>query len=178
MTFNLNIDKLFANLRKLVPIILAIGIVAGLILFLPSSVVQKLHLGDIPENWLAIIGIIFLLSVFLIIIIVSHCIIAIASKKAKIILKIFQMKRSFASLDPMQKSIIRKLLQSGEKYIVLEIADGNADYLIAKGFIYRPDQPAILGWKDGEGDVLCAKYLAQPWLLTAYNKSPDYFLKG
>lgn len=176
MTFNFNIDKLFTNLRKLLPIFLATGSVAGLILFLPSSAVQKLHLEDIPENWLAPIGIIFLLCVFLIIIIISHFIISIVSKRAKTILKLLKMKASFTSLNPIQKNIIRELLLSREKYIVLEITDGNAGFLTAKGFIYRPNQPAILGWNDG--DILCAKYLAQPWLLTAYNKDPAFFLKA
>lgn len=175
MTFNLSLDKLFGNLRKLGPIILAIGIVSGLILFLPESAIKKLHLEAIPENWFAPIGIIFLVSVFLIIIIVSQLIISGITKRLSYTINLRALKKSFNTLSPIQKHIIRELLLSDEKYVILEITDGNASFLTEKGYIWRPAQPVILGRHDRNS--IRTKFLAQPWLLSAYNKDPDYFLR-
>lgn len=173
MTFNLSVDKIFDNLRKLSPIVLAMGIVTGAILFLPYEILEKIHMENIPENWLTCIGFIFLLSIFLTIIIVCQLVVSWAKKELTYVFKSHKLKQSFKSLSPTQKSIIQELLHSEDKLVILKMTDGNAAYLIKMGFIQMPKQPVILDRHDR--NIIWCRYLAQPWLLTAYNRDPNYF---
>lgn len=176
MTFNLSIDKIFNNLRKLTPVFLAVGIVTGSVLFLPYDILEKLHISNIPENRLALIGLIFLMSIFLMVIIVCQSIISWIGEKLKYTLMFRNLKRGFHSLSLTQKRIIQELLLNEEKYVILKTTDGNAVYLTEKGYIWRPQQAAML--VDHDRYSICCKYMAQPWLLSAYNKDPDFFFKN
>lgn len=175
MTFNLSVDKIFDNLRKLGPIVLAMSIVTGSILFLPYEILEKIYMENIPEIWLTRIGFIFLVSIFLTFIIVLQLIVLWAREGLTYVFKSHKLKQSFKSLSPIQKGIIRELLHSEDKVIILKMTDGNARYLINMGFLQMPRQTMVFAHHD-QGAILC-RYLAQPWLLSAYNKDPKYFFE-
>lgn len=59
-------EKLFDNFKKITPALVASAIFTGLLIFLPTSILRRMNLDVLPEFWNRIIGIIFLLSVTLI----------------------------------------------------------------------------------------------------------------
>ena len=176
MTFNLSIDKLFDNLQKLGPVIIAVEIVTGLILFLPKGALSIVHLENLQQGWLTIIGVIFLLSFFLSIVILFRLILSTFSKHMRPAFTATRIKRQFKKLDPHQKAIIQALLQNDEKNIVLHITDGNAEYLMSCGLLARPAQHATTAYGYNDSVIICAKFIAHPMLLSAFNKDPNFFL--
>lgn len=175
MNVNVSLDKLFESLKKISPAIVSIGIVSALILFLPDKYLGYIYLDSLPERWLIIISIIFLFSLFVCLTILLRDI-GIAIKRSierKRINK--RRKKQYLLLDNDQKQIISYILTNDEKQILLPLEDGNADYLIKMGFIYRPTQQAEI---DFNTERLLARYLACPWLITEYLKDPDFFIKN
>lgn len=59
-------EKLFDNFKKITPALVASAILTGLLLFLPKSILGRMNLDVLPDFWNRIIGIVFLLSVILI----------------------------------------------------------------------------------------------------------------
>ena len=171
MTFNVQMDKLFEHLQKASPVVVAITIVTGAILFLPESLRGKLYISNISEQWLQIIGIIFLFSAFLIITIICQMVISSISRKMKNHQQLKRLMKQYETLDARQKGIISELLHSEEKSIVLDMYDGDAQYLTSLGFIFGPQQPVTLDWND----KLYVKFLPKPWLLNLYNQNPNRF---
>lgn len=60
------VEKTFDNFKKITPALVAVAILSGLLLFLPESILKKMSLDNLPVLWNRIIGIVFLLSVALI----------------------------------------------------------------------------------------------------------------
>ena len=55
-------EKTFDNFKKIPPLLIAIAIFTGLLLFLPENILKKMNLNELPILWHGIIGIFFLLS--------------------------------------------------------------------------------------------------------------------
>lgn len=173
MTFNINLDKIFDNIKKIWPLAFALGSATGFILFVPESTRDKLHISDLPEIWYTVFGICFIISIFFLSFALFQTIFSFFKRKVLTRLTIRNLKHSFESLNSAQKTIIREMLQSREKYLVMSMYDGNASYLTSKGFIYRPSQPVIFL----DNNELGTRYHPQPWLITEYNKNPGFFNK-
>lgn len=171
VNLNLSLDKLFDHLKKASPIVISGGVVTGLILFLPTNILNLLHLDSISEKILTIIGIVFLFCLFLTIIVVVQTLILPIIKRNKAKKAIRNMKAKYKNLSPEQKYIINSLLQSEDKTITLSMIDGNAKYLQDIGFIYLPNQITSFSFADDAS----LKYLAHPWLMNEFVSNPDYF---
>ncbi|MFV8224057.1 super-infection exclusion protein B [Faecalibacterium hattorii] len=65
------LDRLFAGFKKLSPLLVGIGVTTGLILFLPQNVLAKMALDKLPDEKKIFIGMTFIISVALIIVIVG-----------------------------------------------------------------------------------------------------------
>ena len=63
-------EKTFDNFKRITPALVAVAILTGLLLFLPQNVLEKMNLYELPVLWNRIIGIVFLLSVALILTII------------------------------------------------------------------------------------------------------------
>ena len=70
VNFDSKIDKIFADFKKLSPALIAVAIASGLILFLPYNILERMALDKLPDLWKRVIGIIFIVSVALIVTIV------------------------------------------------------------------------------------------------------------
>ena len=174
MNINIDLDKLFENLKKISPVVVSIGIVSGLLLFLPDAILQTLHLAELPEIWLRIVAIIFLFCIMICLTVFFRYIGQLIKKKIVWTQASKKHKESFRELDESQKEIIRTILTSKEKQILLAWNDGNADYLLRCGFIFQPAQELEIDWNT---NGYLVRFLAQPWLITEFNKNPDFFLK-
>ena len=173
VNLNLSLDKIFDHLKKASPIVIAGGIVTGLVSFLPIEKLAFLHLNHLSENTLTIIGFVFLCCAFLTIIVIIQSIVIPIMNKIKSKKNAKALKKSFRQLNVQQKKIIVDILQSESKTITLALDNGNTRYLVDRKFIYSPTQVMSVGYSNS----VPLKYVVQPWLMDAYNSDPDYFTK-
>ena len=173
MNFNINLDKIFEHIKKTSPIVIALGVAFSIILFAPTTILEKLHLNSIPDGITRIIAILFLICLVLTIITFCHGIISPIIKRHKNRQIHKKMKKKYASLSIEQKLILQQLLRTPNKTVTLPMNDGNAEFLVHSGFLYRPQQ---LAGFDAYGDNVLVKYLPQQWHSREYQKDPDYFM--
>lgn len=164
-------DKVFDNFKKVTPALFAMSLVCGLILFLPTSVLEKMSLHHLPDVWKMVIGIIFILCVSLIVTIFAFSFFS--NFHARRIAKRFKaiQRKKLLQLSPNQKNIILALLRSEDKAIKLEQNSGDTIYLLTNLFIHQPTQAFSLGW-DNE---IYLTYVPETWLLDLYNEEPELF---
>lgn len=164
-------EKTFDNFKKITPALVAIAILTGLLLFLPKTVLQRMHLDELPVLWSRVIGIVFLLSIALIVTLLIFTIISHFTEKSRNKRIRANLKRRYQTLSPKQKAIIKQLLESEDKTISLDKNAGDTIYLENNFFLHMPEQVFSLGW-DNE---MTLKYVPQPWLLDLYNEEPEFF---
>lgn len=164
-------EKVFDNFKKITPGLIAIALFSGMLLFLPVSILEKMSLNDLPILWQRIIGIIFMMSVALIVTIVcSSVYFEIASKRKAKRMK-NTLKKKYQMLSIEHKKIIKELLMSQDKTIALEQNSGDVVYLVNNLFLHMPQQLVSVGWNN----QVIVKYTPQPWLLELYNEEPELF---
>ena len=164
-------EKTFDNFKKITPALVAVAILTGLLLFLPQNVLEKMNLDELPVLWSRIIGIVFLLSVALVITIVVFSAISQFSSKIRNKRIRKNLKKKYQMLSPRQRAIILQVLKSGDKTISLDKNSGDTIYLVNNLFLHMPEQAFTLGWNN----EMILTYVPQPWLLDLYNEEPDLF---
>lgn len=137
-------EKLFDNFKKITPALVASAILTGLLLFLPKSILGRMNLDVLPDFWNRIIGIVFLLSVTLIMTMIVFSIINLIKEKRRN-KRIRMLKKKYNTLSQRQRSIILQLLHSEDKTITLDKNSGDTIYLVNSGFLYMPQQAISLG---------------------------------
>ncbi len=164
-------EKTFDNFKKITPALMAIAILTGMLLFLPVSILEKMSLDNLPNLWKQIIGIVFLLSIALIVTIVVSAVFSSVNQKRKYKKFKENQRKKLQKLSSNQMAIIRELLSSSDKAIRLDKNSGDTTYLLSNLFIHQPEQAFSLGW-DNEMILI---YVPQPWLLDLYNEEPGLF---
>ena len=164
-------EKVFDSFKKITPALVAVALLSGFLLFLPETVLIKMSLNDLPDLWKRIIGVVFLLSVSLILTIITFSIISkiitkCRNKRIKDILK-----KRLKALSPRQKAIVVNMLKSDDKTILLDKNSGDTIYLVNNLFLHMPQQLFTMGL-DNEMKLT---YVPQPWLLDLYNEEPELF---
>ena len=157
------ITKVFDSFRKISPALVALAIVSSFILFAPVGVLGKLGLSSLPSNVIMIIGLIFLLSVMLIITILL-------SSFAKRIQKWKIINEKIADcrmLNEKQKEIVRKMLHSKDKSSYLCATDGDVVFLESKSIICHPTQAVDQNMMFRN----IYKYCPQPWVIELWLKN-------
>ena len=76
-------EKTFDNFKKITPALMAIAILTGMLLFLPISILEKMSLDNLPDLWKKIIGIVFLLSIALIVTITVSAVFSSVNQKRR-----------------------------------------------------------------------------------------------
>ena len=122
-------EKIFGNFKKITPALVAVALLTGMILFLPESVLKKMALNDLPDLWNRVIGIIFLLSVALIVTLVVFSTISKIKDKRRAKRLRENLKKNLKKLSPRQKSIVLQLLHSEDNTITLDKNSGDTIYL-------------------------------------------------
>ncbi len=164
-------DKTFDNFKKITPALVAVAILSGLIIFLPKSVLAKMNLDELPVLWNRIIGIVFLLSIAMIVTIAIFSVISDVSAKRRNKRIRENLKKKLLTLSPRQKAIVLQVLRSEDKTIELDKNSGDTIYLVNNLFLYMPQQAFTLGWNN----EMILTYVPQPWLLELYNEEPELF---
>ncbi len=164
-------DKTFDNFKKIRPALVAVAILSGLIIFLPKSVLAKMNLDELPVLWNRIIGIVFLLSIAMIVTIAIFSVISDVSAKRRNKRIRENLKKKLLTLSPRQKAIVLQVLRSEDKTIELDKNSGDTIYLVNNLFLYMPQQAFTLGWNN----EMILTYVPQPWLLELYNEEPELF---
>jgi hypothetical protein len=164
-------EKAFDSFKKITPALVSIALLSGLILFLPTCILEKMSLNDLPELWKQIVGIVFLLSIALIGTIILFSVLSkITSKRQNRRIK-ENLKKKLNTLSPRQRAIIIQLLRSEDKTISLDKNSGDTVYLVNSMFLHMPQQVFSMGWNN----EMVLTYVPQPWLLELYNEEPELF---
>lgn len=161
-------EKVFDNFKKITPALVVLSISSALILFLPESFLMKMSLDKLPDIWKRIIGIIFILSTSLIIVIIT--IIYLRKTKPKRFCK--KMRKNFIGLPVKYKDLLIKLLNDKDRCMNLNPYSGDTLYLVNNMFIYR-SQSSKLYCIDEDISFL---YAPHPWLIDLFEKEPDLFI--
>lgn len=176
MSVDISADKVventFDNFKKLTPALLAVAIFTGLILFLPASILINMSLDKLPDLWRQVIGIIFLLSIALIVAIICWSIFEFIDKKIKYKRFRVNQRKNLQKLSPSQRQIILELLHSNDKTIRLDRNSGDTIYLLNNFFLHQPDQMFTPGWEN----EMVLIFVPHPWLLDLYNEEPQLFV--
>jgi len=164
-------EKTFDSFKKITPALVAVALLSGSLLFLPEAVLIKMSLNDLPDLWKRIIGIVFLLSVALILTIAIYSISSkILTRRRNKKIK-DNLKKRLKTLSPRQKAIVIKMLKSDDKAIPLDKNSGDTIYLVNNLFLHMPQQVFTVGWNN----EMILTYVPQPWLLELYNEEPELF---
>lgn len=163
------IEKVFDGFKKCTPALIAVLIFTGLVLFLPESILQKMMLESIPDLWRIVAGLLFLLSLALIISILCSMLYKtiIVTRKRHAFVK--SRMKLINQLSVTQKRILISLLKSEEKMIELDSNSGNTIYLLNNGFIHQPQQ-IFTPYED----EIILRYVPQPWLMDMYQNNPRF----
>lgn len=164
-------EKMFDNFKKITPALVASAILTGLLLFLPKSILGRMNLDVLPEFWNRIIGIVFLLSVTLIMTMIVFSVINMITEERRNKRIRRNLKKKYKTLSPRQRSIILDLLHSEDKTIALDKNSGDTIYLVNNLFLYMPQQVISFGWNN----EMILTYVPQPWLMDLYNEEPELF---
>lgn len=164
-------EKTFDNFKKITPALVAVAILSGLIIFLPKSVLAKMNLDELPVLWNRIVGIVFLLSIAMIVTIAIFSVISDVSAKRRNRRIRENLKKKLLTLSPRQKAIVLQVLRSEDKTIELDKNSGDTIYLVNNLFLHMPQQAFTLGWNN----EIILTYVPQPWLLELYNEEPELF---
>ena len=164
-------EKMFDNFKKITPALVASAILTGLLLFLPKSILVRMNLDVLPEFWNRIIGIVFLLSVTLIMTMIVFSVINMITEERRNKRIRRNLKKKYKTLSPRQRSIILDLLHSEDKTIALDKNSGDTIYLVNNLFLYMPQQVITLG----RNNEMIVTYVPQRWLSELYNEEPELF---
>ena len=164
-------EKVFDSFKKVTPALVSVAILTGFLLFLPQSILERMKLDKLPDLWTKVIGILFLLSIALIITIGLFSLLARIHRKL-VIKKIKEnCRKKLKTLSSAQKSIIFQLLNSPNKTIELDKNSGDTIFLEQNLFIHMPDQVFSID----VDNKMRVTYVPQLWLLELYNEEPNLF---
>ncbi len=161
------IVKVFDSFRKISPALIAIAIVTAIILFAPISFLTQLGLDTLSRDVTIVIGLVFLLSITLILTILFSYIFEHLRKRKIIKEKINDCRM----LNDKQKEIMKKMMQSKDRANFLKSTDGDVVFLKSKGLICRPEQTADIHMVSSNTYEFCP----QPWVVEIWLKNPKLF---
>lgn len=160
-------EKVFDNFKKITPALIVITISTALILFLPTSILAKMSLDNLPEIWKRIIGIIFIVSSSLILVIIFWLIYRKSDYKR--IRK--KMRKNYLNLTPQYKKMLTSMLDSKNRCLKLDPYSGDTKYLENGMFIIL-----VQTWTLTDNiSPIRLTYAPQPWLIDLYEKEPELF---
>ncbi len=171
MNFDQLVDKVFDSCKKLTPALVAGACVSGLLLFLPSSIMEKMGLDRIPPIARSVIAIIFILFSVLIVVIIlwEFCGHLYKKYQAKVLRK--KLRERFIKLPQELKKILITMMKQPDKKMALDGTNGATIYLQNNMFICRPEQVFSVQYDN----VMRMQYTPQLWLIDLYYEEPELF---
>lgn len=155
----LNIPK-----RKVLIISFTIMIFTGLFLFLPDSIINKLFLDKIRNSIGAILGIVFLISVVLVIVILLICVFDFIANKYKLKkLKKRITKYLLENKNEVIIQIIKELLKEKDHTGPLPYNNGATAELTSRGIISLTSANNPVEF--GDNNEMFTNYFLQPFII-------------
>ena len=134
----MNIDFKFSEFFKLpTKIMCSICISTGLILFLPDNIIQMLYVTKFRNNYGFTIGIVFIISLSILLINFLISMYNVIRKKYSDITKRKNMHKTLLKLSGYQKKIVYELYIKDNHTIFLSIQDGSINELVALNILTR-----------------------------------------
>ena len=170
MAVNISVDKLIENIffgfRKVTPMLLAIDVTAGFILFAPNTLLNAVYLSDLHSDIMRIIGIIFVVSTFLLMINLFSYVLKKLNKKASI----RHLEKQLENLTFMEKKMITMLYYSPSNTMLMSLHGQTKGALELKKIIIQTTNIS--------SDIGCMtfSYMLQPWVLNYIRKNPAYLV--
>ena len=164
--------KSFIELLKLPPTILsAISLVTGLILFLPDIAIEKLYMLNLKAKFGFLIGIIFLLSTIMLLVLLIHYFCKIVSKKINNKKLIKNQIKYLKELDKTKTNFIKEFIKEESHTLNVCMNNGSVIELSYFGLISIAGgtQPVNIDFDNS----IYAKYFLQPWVLKRINQDED-----
>ena len=164
--------KSFIELLKLPPTILStISLATGLILFLPDSIIKLLYMSNIKEKYGLIIGIFFLLStIMLIVLLINYCYRKIKEKITNNSLRKMKI-RYLKELDANKTNIIKNFIREESHSLTASMNDGNIIELSYYGVVSVAGGTQFVDI--GNDNSMYIKYFLQPWVLKLINQDEE-----
>lgn len=150
-------------------ILLSLAIVTGLILFLPHSIIETLHLVNIRQDYGPIVGVLFLLFSTLWLVNTINSLIKIVRKTRNKKLFFDKADERLLSLNDYQKIIIYHLYSQHNYTFNLPVSDGAIIMLESEFMIKKIEGQYLIE------DLNSARipYVLQPWVIQELNKNLD-----
>lgn len=164
--------KSFIELLKLPPTILStISLVTGLILFLPDKAIEKLSMLSLKEKYGFIVGLIFLLSTIMLLVMVIHYFGKKIYKKISNKKMIKYQIKYLKELDKAKTNFIREFIDEESHTLNVCMNNGNVIELSHFGIISIAGgtQPVDIDFDNS----VYAKFFLQPWVLKRINQDED-----
>ena len=164
--------KNFIELLKLPPAILStISLATGLILFLPDSIIKLLYMSNIKEKYGLIIGIFFLLStIMLIVLLINYCYRKIKEKITNNSLRKMKI-RYLKELDANKTNIIKNFIQEESHSLTACMNDANIIELSYYEVVSIAGRTQFVDV--GDDNSMYIKYFLQPWVLKLINQNEE-----
>lgn len=152
-----------------ITIMAALSLASGIILFSPTAFLDRLFMFEFREKNGFIIGIVFVVSVSILIVNLIYSI-------SKSIVNAKQQKRFYANaekrlkkLDNYQKAIVYKLFKEDNRTALLPLHDGSVSILEQNYIIGK----ATTQYMVEDLNNALFPYLLQPWVLNELDSKPD-----
>lgn len=168
MGLNVPIDKciesIFAGFRKVTPALLAVVIVTGVILFGPEHILEKFYLSNLPNGTLKIVGIIFLISLFLMIInILSYGVEKIKNKRY-----VRRLKKELKLCTYAERKMISLMYYAPSHSLLMSYYGQTKGALLIKEIIVQTTNVS------GNIGHMTFSYMLQPWVLRYIKRHKDF----
>ena len=166
----MNIDFHFADFLKLpVKVFAALALATGIVLFSPDFIIKKLYLESVRDRIGSVIGIVFVVSISIVLISILLALIEFVMKFFYRIKFKLNSEKSLKELDDYQKFIIYGLYCQYNHTDELPLNDGAVRSMEQKRMIGKVTNQYLV--MDVNNAVF--PYLLQPWVVTALNKHND-----
>ena len=168
MGLNVSIDRciesVFAGFRKVTPALLSVVIVAGVILFGPKHILEKVYLSNLSKGTLKIVGIVFLISVFLLIInILSYGVERIKSKRY-----VRHLKKELKLCTYAERKMISLMYYAPSHSLLMSYYGQIKGALLIKEIIVQTTKVS------GNIGHMTFSYMLQPWVLRYIKRHKDF----
>lgn len=157
-------------------ILAALAIATGLVLFLPSSIINKLYLEQFKLEYGFVLGITFTISLSILLCTLVVFILKLLYSNWSSKRKLAQYRKNLVSLNLYEKSIILALFKAPDNTLELPINKGITIKLNNLNIISRAATQAIVyGYDSSEWKF---PYFLQPWVTEYIQENPHYLEDG
>lgn len=158
-----------SNILKLPPKIMSgLVIASGLLLFLPQKSIEKLYMVGFKSKYGFVIGVIFIVSVSILVCYIVGYMFNWISEKYYRKKLIIARKELIRHLDPMEKEILKKMMSTYDRTLVLPVNNG----VVIQLAFYEAISPAGTTHSVDVNDMRIP-YFIQPWAYEELKKKPE-----